>query len=1152
MKKLLPILLLSCLFFGDLFAGPGDTITVQTLTFNDITKRRGLWTFPDTSHTFRKVLMYQTLKCDPATTQDQYACGEWDYVYYNYIYDHTGVLDSNLITIPKFKVDGSSPDTFAYSYLPSYSYSKDWQYHIVYNSVISEDTFSVGSGNIQLNHTLQSSLSTAHSQYLWKQSELIAAGLTAGSIDKLQLDLTSLGSDLNYFKIEIAHTTLNQLAVDSFETSLQTVYEYNTSFSTSGINEINFTNPFIWDGVSNIVIQFSYRNAGNGSDNVVLGDTTAFNSGIHSAQVDGFLSFNGPDYVEVPVNQIATLDSFITISFWQFGDPNLQPQSDYCFEAGDANNKRVLCTHLPWSNSNIYWDAGNDGGSYDRISKAAPSTNYFKGQWNHWAFTKNVHTGVMKIFINGHQWHTGSGKTRDFSGITNFKIGANRNAGGNYDGYINEFRVWNVDLNSSTIKAWMNKDIDPSHPNYSNLVAYYKFDEASGLVATDHSSYGNDASIFGLPDRLTFTGSDNVRNLVLTNERPNIALVQGSYNSTIDSVMILDSLMNTPLSIFVFNDSTIAPIATDTLLVWNIGYTYIYENGVAVDSIYVPATDSLFNASVSYYSAPFEVIERYEISRFITPYGINLDLGPDGFTWIYDITDYAHLLHDTVDFQGGSQSELIDCKFVMIEGTPARELVRMDKIWGNNRDHLYKNLADDTDMYAKDIEKHPQAGTFQVKTRITGHGHNSTSGNYPHCCEWKDNEHFLYVDNALVDSWHIWKTDDCALNPVYPQGGTWPGAREGWCPGDVVHDVNYEVTSFVTGDSITVDYDITDVPANDPGMGNGRYLMAMHLMQYTAANFALDAEVYDVLTPNDWEYYSRKNPMCSDPKIVIRNSGSTALTSLTITYGVSGGTNKVYTWNGNLGFMQKEIVSLPVDDGVFWVGDGSNKFTVTVSQPNGSTDQNSLNDSYTTSFTLPDVYTENFIVYLRTNNNSADNSYTITDIDGNVVYSKDGLLPNRTYFDTLKLGPGCYELKLLDSNNDGLYYWAYTAQGSGSLKIKEDGGFFLKSFESEFGHSITYAFTIGSITTVESDPSITEINVFPNPSDGLFTIDIVGMHNETTIEVFSAVGELISSESYQINGVLTQQLDLNNQADGIYLIKITNNNETIIKKVIKN
>ena len=49
-----------------------------------------------------------------------------------------------------------------------------------------------------------------------------------------------------------------------------------------------------------------------------------------------------------------------------------------------------------------------------------------------------------------------------------------------------------------------------------------------------------------------------------------------------------------------------------------------------------------------------------EIGRFITPYGINLDLGPNGFQWVYDVTDYEPLLHDSVEFSAGNLQELID------------------------------------------------------------------------------------------------------------------------------------------------------------------------------------------------------------------------------------------------------------------------------------------------------------------------------------------------------------------------------------------------------------------------------------------------------------------------------------------------------------
>ena len=133
--------------------------------------------------------------------------------------------------------------------------------------------------------------------------------------------------------------------------------------------------------------------------------------------------------------------------------------------------------------------------------------------------------------------------------------------------------------------------------------------------------------------------------------------------------------------------------------------------------------------------------------------------------------------------------------------------------------------------------------------------------------------------------------------------------------------------------------------------------------------------------------------------------------------------------------MEKQEVVLPVDEESFWIGDGSNVFTVNVSQPNGGIDLNELNDSYNTNFTLPDMYEENFIIYLRTNNKPEDNSYTVTDVEGNIVLSKNGFNSNTNYLDTLDLPDGCYELSFYDTGNDGLKYWAYTAQGSGYLRF---------------------------------------------------------------------------------------------------------------------
>ena len=74
--------------------------------------------------------------------------------------------------------------------------------------------------------------------------------------------------------------------------------------------------------------------------------------------------------------------------------------------------------------------------------------------------------------------------------------------------------------------------------------------------------------------------------------------------------------------------------------------------------------------NLPYYGEPFELLEHFEIGRFITPYGINLTLGPQGFTWIFDVTDYAPLLQGQVDLSAGNQQELIDLKFVIDKRNP--------------------------------------------------------------------------------------------------------------------------------------------------------------------------------------------------------------------------------------------------------------------------------------------------------------------------------------------------------------------------------------------------------------------------------------------------------------------------------------------------
>lgn len=167
------------------------------------------------------------------------------------------------------------------------------------------------------------------------------------------------------------------------------------------------------------------------------------------------LSFDGvDDTVWVAPEVFTDIEDEVSIAMWVNGDAS-QPLNDSVFYAVDSSNQRVLNIHLPWSNSQVYWDAGNGGGSgYDRINKTANSGDY-EGAWNHWVFTKNATTGDMKIYLNGSLWHSGTGKTKTMAGIAEARIGS-AITGNYYAGLIDEVMVYKTELTAAEVSVLYN------------------------------------------------------------------------------------------------------------------------------------------------------------------------------------------------------------------------------------------------------------------------------------------------------------------------------------------------------------------------------------------------------------------------------------------------------------------------------------------------------------------------------------------------------------------------------------------------------------------------------------------------------------------------------------------------------------------------
>ncbi len=73
-----------------------------------------------------------------------------------------------------------------------------------------------------------------------------------------------------------------------------------------------------------------------------------------------------------------------------------------------------------------------------------------------------------------------------------------------------------------------------------------------------------------------------------------------------------------------------------------------------------------------------------------------------------------------------------------------------------------------------------------------------------------------------------------------------------------------------------------------------------------------------------------------------------------------------------------------------------------------------------------------------------------------------------------------------------------------------------------------------------------EINVYPNPSTGIFNVDL---HNVNTIKVLNTLGALVYQEKVNVDETKTT-LDLSSFGNGIYFIAVTNDKGTTNKKII--
>ncbi|HXC06677.1 MAG TPA: peptide-N-glycosidase F-related protein [Bacteroidia bacterium] len=555
--------------------------------------------------------------------------------------------------------------------------------------------------------------------------------------------------------------------------------------------------------------------------------------------------------------------------------------------------------------------------------------------------------------------------------------------------------------------------------------------------------------------------------------------------------------------------------------------------------------------------------DTVELSRFITPYAT---AGGPRFptSWkqhyIFDVTDYYTLLKDSakirINYSGYSGGFTADVKFAFIEGTPERNVLGISKIWSGSFN--YGNSADPIANHIPVQNLTAPANTqfSELKFKVTGHGSDATT----QCCEFASHNYYVNLNGGTVDQRAIWR-NDCGLNELYPQGGTWIYNRGNWCPGAAVKTNSHRLAGVTGGSSYTlgVTYDAYTTTGS-----YGLYDMEGDMIYYDHFNHAIDASLNAVIAPSNFEDHFRENPTGNQPLILVHNAGSTTITAIKFSYGVLDSVPNQYTWTGSLPSQADTLVTLPslatLTNMSHTASSGLFNFVARIVTVNGGADEDTTNNVIRSRFTVAPSWPATFSITLKTNSEGvngigispSETSWQITDMNNTVIASRTNANVSTTYIDTVNLpNSGFFKLTINDLGCDGLHWWVWDQNPSygvtaGSLTVKKmgtgaaipmNGYYYSGTFNNDFGCGFTQYFSCNGFNTGINEHSALEtpaLRAFPNPAQDQISIQIDGKQSiHGVLELVDAQGKVVYSRKTTES---QNNISLEGIAAGIYTV----------------
>jgi hypothetical protein len=278
----------------------------------------------------------------------------------------------------------------------------------------SNGTVTVGSTSAQLNDApFNDTINSQRLQFLYKASELTAAGVPAGQLTGLSLQIMTKHSTRPFTNLNFKMgTTTRSYLIDTAGVHVGsglTTVKTSASYSTvAGWNDFTFDTPFTWDGTSNLIVEMCYDNGSvvstAGLDNVYYysdgGTTSQYNmfwqNGINCSQ--SFSSVNAYSMGLKPMAkfwygiQATTVQTALNSSAQQY----LGPSADIYFY--DQTNHQLMariqnlsnfdygCTQVvvdrQGTGSSQFWNNNTANYLMDKTFRVLPANNNTSGSYN--------------------------------------------------------------------------------------------------------------------------------------------------------------------------------------------------------------------------------------------------------------------------------------------------------------------------------------------------------------------------------------------------------------------------------------------------------------------------------------------------------------------------------------------------------------------------------------------------------------------------------------------------------------------------------------------------------------------------------------------------------------------------------------------------